>query len=158
MWKITPLEKVLPMLKQSEVMVTSTLMKANKNIKFLCNEEMAVQNYTACFASEISKRIFDLNFKKSICKLGKVQNEKIQIQNCTIPQAEFFTPNVKNDQYCTDGQNAGCVMEVIHQSEKHFMDKGFQNCDMPCQIMDYTYSTSSSMAVDEEDDQNPQTL
>ena len=68
---------------------------------------------------------------------------------CTIPQANSFTQNdVEDDDYCTTGEDAACVIEII---QKNRMKK---ECGQPCHTIKYSYSKminslpSSNQGVD----------
>ena len=53
---------------------------------------------------------------------------------CTIPQAISFTQSNSDDDYCTTGEDAACVIEII---QKNRMKK---DCEQPCHTIDYSYS------------------
>ena len=74
------------------------------------------------------------------------QNEACNLfQFCTIPQAINFTQSDFDQNYCTTGDDAACVVEIIQKNRKYFterMKKGESNmmCPQPCHIIDYSYS------------------
>ena len=63
---------------------------------------------------------------------------------CTIPQAINFTQSDSEVNYCTDGADAGCVIEIIQKNRKYYIDKmdepNSTMCPHPCHIIDYSYS------------------
>ena len=60
---------------------------------------------------------------------------------CTIPQAINFTQSEYDQNYCTTGEDAACVVEIIQKNRKYFTEKIHKDeCQQPCHTIDYSYS------------------
>ena len=64
---------------------------------------------------------------------------------CTIPQANSFTQGDFDEDYCTNGLDAACVVEIIQENRKYFTEKiekedSDMMCPKPCHTIDYSYS------------------
>ena len=64
---------------------------------------------------------------------------------CTIPQAVDFAQSNSEVNYCTNGADAGCVLEIIQANRKYFIDRmdgpnSTTMCPHPCYDIDYSYS------------------
>ena len=64
---------------------------------------------------------------------------------CTIPQANSFTQGDFDEDYCTNGLDAACVVEIIQENRKYFTEKiekedSDMMCPKPCHTINYSYS------------------
>ena len=76
----------------------------------------------------------------------QTQNTCYLFNKCTIPQANSFTQgDFDDDDYCTNGLDAACVVEIIQKNRKYFTEKiekedSDMMCPKPCHTINYSYS------------------